>query len=86
MAPSPQIKQQAAHLFLQWYKESRSHFEAMQPFVGLFLQSLGPQIVMNLHQFKNAGQFGKIFEIMGTMLCDVSVPFESRFEYNNYYL
>jgi hypothetical protein len=41
---------------------------------------------MNLHQFKNAGQFGKIFEIMGTMLCDVSVPFETRFEYNNYYL
>lgn len=41
---------------------------------------------MNLHQFKNAGQFGKIFEIMGTMLCDFSVPFETRFEYNNYYL
>jgi hypothetical protein len=33
---------------------------------------------MKLHQFKNAGQFGKIFEIIGTMLGDCSVSFESR--------
>ncbi len=45
----------------------------MTPFVHHFLENLAPLIVRNIKAFKNAGQFGKIFEIMGTMLCDVTI-------------
>jgi hypothetical protein len=42
MSNSPQLKQQAAYLFLQWYKNNKNQSEMMRPFVSHFLQNLAP--------------------------------------------
>lgn len=86
LAPQGEIKQKAALLFLRWYKDNKHQKEAMMPFVEQFLNHLAPQIISKVTHFKNAGQFGKIFEILGTMLCDQGVSLEARCEYSSKYL
>ena len=58
----------------------------MKPFIAYFLKNLAPAILQKIGCFKSTGSFGKIFEILGTMLCDQSVNLEERISYANSYL
>jgi hypothetical protein len=48
-----------------------SQNKTMKPFIQHFLEKLAPLIVTRTNIFNDpVSQFGKIFEILGTMLCD----------------
>jgi hypothetical protein len=54
----------------------------LRPYIAHFLLNLAPQIITGLSaNFKKCQCLGKIFEILGTMLCDQdTLPVAQRFE------